>query len=104
MTDKNKKAIWTVVIIAAVAALGYFVYTNRPAEGVSAVTTPEGRGEWINNIYTKVIDNPTAQDFERLLAMGDDYLKAWSDAINAGVQTFMLNGKKFLTQSGTATA
>lgn len=97
MTNNNKTAIKVLVIIAIVGGcIWYFTKGDSKKD--------KTKKDYVDNIYNNVIDNRSIEVYNLLSSYDLDYLKTWSDAIDAKVSIFDYSGKKYLTSSGTVTA
>lgn len=91
----NKKGF---IAVGIVAIIGIIVWqlTKKPKE--------KTKKDYIDNIYNSVIDDRSVEAYNLLMSYDLDYLKFWSNAIDAKISSFDYNSKKYLTSSGTVTA
>lgn len=97
---KDNQQILIVIASVLVIAGGIWYITKKSAP--SAIV--KGKDYWMKNIaYYKgghVADADLAQAESTLITYEDGYLKAWSDAIDNGVNSFSYQGKQYATLTG----
>jgi hypothetical protein len=91
--ENNKKGF---VAIGIIVVLGLIVWkiTAKPKE--------KSKKDYVDNIYNSVIDDRSVEAYNKLLSYDLEYLKSWSDGIDAKISLFDYNGNKYFTSSGTA--
>ena len=96
MASKNKRGFIVVALVVALGATTYLIL--RHLKVVPSLT----KLEKINAIVLNPASKMDSSDINGMMTFGDDYINAWYDGLKAKQQTFLLNGKQYYTQGGTA--
>lgn len=90
MTPQNKKGLIVVLIVAA-CGFGYYQYSKSKGK--------KSKLDYAKNI---VLKGKYLSGVDALMSFDEDFLKAWSSAVDAGSETFDYGGRKINTQGGRA--
>lgn len=83
--NKTTKGIITVVAVLAIAG-GVWYYTSQNKRAYATIILRSGK----------------ASNYASLLTFDEPFLRSWAKATKRNLETFIHNGKEYLTQGGKA--
>lgn len=83
--NKNTKGIVTIIAVLAVAG-GVWYFTTQNKRAYASIISKSGN----------------AGNFAALLTFDEPFLRSWAKATKRNLETFIHNGKEYLTKGGKA--